>query len=246
MSTHSSRLPAGLVLSCEHASAQLPARFSDWLDLSPKLLASHRAFDAGALQLARELARSLRAPLIEGRHSRLLVDLNRPAGAAFAGPARALDRQRRQTLLDELHSPHWDAVRSAVQAAPAPTLHLGCHSFTPVLRGVRRNVDIGLLFDPSRPLEREFSRRWQGALALRLPGLRIRCNAPYRGTSAGLTTSLRCEFLPTRYLGCELECNQRLWRRGQAWPPELLDALIESLAQLLGRRRTPGRALRRL
>jgi predicted N-formylglutamate amidohydrolase len=233
MSARSSARPIGLVLSCEHASAQVPIRYADWLALSPRTLASHRAFDAGALELARELSRALRAALVPGRQTRLLVDLNRPPQAAF-GPATARwSARRKSVVLRTLHTKHWNAVRAAILAAPAPTLHLGCHSFTPILRGQRRDLDLGLLYDPARPNERDFVLRWQRLLAEQLPELRIRRNAPYRGNSPGLTTSLRAEFPPSRYLGLELECNQRLWRRSRAFQLRLRRVLAASLAELL-------------
>ena len=233
MSARSSARPIGLVLSCEHASAHLPLRYADWLALSPSTLASHRAFDAGALELARELSRALHAPLVAGRQTRLLVDLNRPPEAAFGPAAARWSARRKSTLLRSLHTKHWNTVRSAILAAPAPTLHLGCHSFTPILRGHRRDLDLGLLYDPDRPSERDFVISWQRVLAARLPELTIRRNAPYRGNSPGLTTSLRAEFPPSRYLGLELECNQRLWRRSRAFQLRLRSVLAASLAELL-------------
>jgi hypothetical protein len=37
----------------------------------------------------------------------------------------------------------------------------------------------------------------------------VRCNAPYRGVSDGLTTHLRRRFAAHRYAGIELEMSQR-------------------------------------
>jgi predicted N-formylglutamate amidohydrolase len=82
------------------------------------------------------------------------------------------------------------------------------HSFTPVLDGRVRDVDVGFLYDPSRTPERDFVTAWIAALRERDPTLRLRRNQPYRGTSDGLTTSLRQRFDATRYLGIELEISQ--------------------------------------
>jgi hypothetical protein len=43
-------------------------------------------------------------------------------------------------------------------------------------------------------------------------GLRVRMNAPYRGTSDGFTTQLRRRYAATRYWAFEIETNQALLR----------------------------------
>jgi len=232
MSVHSDRRATALVLSCEHARNTIPTRYRAELRCSAATLRSHLAFDPGALEIARHLSHGLNAPLIEGRTTRLLVDLNRPEHAALARarvPAALHER-----LLREIHRPHWQRVRDAIAAAPAGELvHLGCHSFTPRLRGTVRAFDLGLLYDPARPRERHFAGRWLAALRAELPELRIRRNAPYRGNAPGMTTSLRAELPASRYLGLELECNQRLWRRGGSGWRTLLAGLERSLARAL-------------
>jgi hypothetical protein len=65
-------------------------------------------------------------------------------------------------------------------------LHLSCHRFTPKLRGVRRTTDIGLLFDPARPAEAAFCRRWRTAILAQGPRLRVRYNDPYPGVFPSL------------------------------------------------------------
>ena len=90
-------------------------------------------------------------------------------------------------------------------------VHVGVHSFTPVLNGVRRNADIGLLFDPRRAMESAFCRSWKTAIEALDPTLRVRLNYPYRGTSDGLTTALRRTHDGGAYLGVEIElCNALL------------------------------------
>jgi predicted N-formylglutamate amidohydrolase len=94
-------------------------------------------------------------------------------------------------------------------------LHLSVHSFTPVWDDVERDIDIGLLYDPSRARECAFVQDYIDALQSRAPKLRVRRNKPYRGTADGLTTAFRKQFRPTRYLGIELEVSQRF----QLGPP---------------------------
>ncbi len=233
---------AALVLSCEHASNRVPADYAARFRGGERLLASHRGYDAGALPIAQRLARELRAPLVVGRVTRLVVDLNRPEGhpALFSHFIAGLEAADREQLLRRFHRRHWAAVQSAVQARlglQVPVLHLSLHSFTPVLRGQRRRADVGFLFDPRRRLEKEVCDAWRERLrrALRARGLELTLmhNSPYSGAGAGLTTSLRQVLPAQRYVGIELELNQRLWRRGGATWAALSAALVESLASLV-------------
>lgn len=108
---------------------------------------------------------------------------------------------------------------------------MAVHSFTPVLDGVPRNVDIGLLYDPAQGQERSFCGAWRKALAARAPHLRIRMNQPYKGISDGFPTALRRAF-PQHYAGVELEVNQR-FAQGGKMDQELARALRGSLAEAL-------------
>jgi predicted N-formylglutamate amidohydrolase len=199
----------GVVLTCEHGGNRIPPRYARLFAGSSRLLASHRGHDPGALAVARALARAWAAPLLAATTTRLLVDPNRSARnpAVFSALTRALPREERDALLARLHAPHWARVREALDAAASPVLHLAVHSFTPVLHGETRRYDVGLLYDPARRGELTLARRWQRCL--RGAGLRVRRNAPYRGAADGLTTALRRERPARRYLGIELELNQR-------------------------------------
>jgi predicted N-formylglutamate amidohydrolase len=211
------RLP--VVVSVEHASRAVPAALAG-LGLSPGALAAHRWFDPGALVAARSLARALRAPLHAGRYSRLLADLNRSARNPRVIPARvdgraipanaALGAEARRKRLLRYWAPYRAAVERDLRAAIARAgcvLHLSVHSFTPVLAGERRGNDVGLLYLPGRARERRLALRWGAALA-RL-GYRVRRNYPYAGDTDGFCTALRATLPARRYLGFEVELNQR-------------------------------------
>ncbi len=202
-----------LLLTCEHAGAEVPPRWRPLFRDSAALLASHRGHDAGAWSLARRLARALSAPLVGHHLTRLLVDANRSPGhpAFFSELTRELPRAERRRLVATCWAPHRHRVESRVATlleGGATVLHVGVHSFTPVLRGEVRRADVGLLYDPSRVGEAAFCAAWKAALLEVAPELRVRRNYPYRGVSDGLTTALRRGLPPDRYLGIELEVNQ--------------------------------------
>ncbi len=234
-----------LILSCEHASRRVPARWRDALAGARRALDTHRGWDPGALELARVLARALGAPLAVGRASRLVVDLNRSLGhpRLFSPWTRRLPGEEREAILDALWHPYRREVARLLEAGfrgGHPVVHLSLHSFTPVLDGRRRDVDLGLLFDPGRPGERRLARAWkpvlQEALAglaagRRSGGLRVRLNAPYRGTSDGLTRDLRLRHPDGAYAGLELEVSQRLPAAGGAAWRGVQRAVLESFRQ---------------
>ena len=181
--------------------------------------------------MAERLAMELRAPLYATTVSRLVADANRREGHPSVTFVQQLSPEGREHLLATWHRPHRAAVQAAVRAATRPVLHIAVHSFTPVLDGVERGMDMGLLYDPSRPAESRLAQRWKKALATDLRSLRVRRNAPYRGISDGLPTALRTKFGPERYAGFELELNQGSWVDG-SWPDLWTLALIESIGML--------------
>lgn len=227
-----------VVLSCEHGGCRVPRVHRALFVGAQRVLASHRGYDWGALALARACARRLRAPLHAVTVTRLLVDTNRSAThpRVFSEFTRTLPRAARALLLERCHAPHRRRVEHAVRGR-GPVLHVGVHSFTPVFEGVVRKVDVSVLYDPARAPELRLARAWLAALRARLPELRVRANAPYRGVSDGLTTTLRRGFAAQHYQGLELEVSQRFFRgAGRADWPRVRRAILETLAELVGRR----------
>jgi predicted N-formylglutamate amidohydrolase len=210
-------MPTVLILTCEHASNRIPKRWAGAFRGKERILETHRGYDLGANAVASALARLYGAPLLSGTASRLLVDLNRSPHSPqlFSEFTRGLPEEERSLILRDFYLPHRAAVEQAValsRARGVTVLHVGVHSFTPVLNGVRRNADIGLLFDPRRARERALCRSWKAAIQAEEPALRVRLNYPYRGTSDGFTTALRRTHGGDGYLGIEVELLNTLVR----------------------------------
>lgn len=234
------RLPGiDFLVSCEHASKAVPPAYAAAFAGAEERLDSHEGYDAGALQLGRELARALATPLIAASASRLLVDLNRSPGhpGLYSTISRSLPPAQRRRILAEHYEPYRRRVRACVErslAAGARMIHFSSHSFTPELGGAVRDADLGLLYDPARGGEAALCRSWRESLAAAAPGFRVRSNYPYTGTSDGLTTALRRDFPGDRYLGIEIEVNQqhvfagtRHWRLTRR---AVIDALLAAFA----------------
>lgn len=222
------------LLTCEHASAAIPASLSPLFQGEETLLSSHRGFDPGAKPVYEALRTFLRpAYAAEGAYSRLVIELNRSAGhpSLYSSFTRSLPTLERKALLEEIWRPYREETASFVRRTLAEktgeqVLHLSIHSFTPVLDGIERNAEIGLLYDPARQAEKRLAREWQWRLRQATPGLRVRLNYPYRGNADGHTTALRRHFGP-RYLGFEIEMKQD-WLTSHA-PEQIARLLAESL-----------------
>jgi predicted N-formylglutamate amidohydrolase len=229
-----------LVLSCEHAVNTVPAPWAPLFAGAESLLDSHEGWDPGALDLARHLARELHAPLCAHDATRLVIEPNRSEEnpKIWSVVTAPLDDDEKRRILERVYRPHRDAVERTIRDridAGGVVVHLGVHTFTPILDGEERVTDIGLLFDPSRPGEDAFCRAWQDRLTERLPGFVVELNQPYAGTDDGLTTVFRRVFPSDRYRGLEIEVSQRYLDDAAAWT-DLRAAICTTLRETLDAR----------
>lgn len=227
-----------LVITCEHGGREVPRDHAALFAGREALLASHRGWDAGALELARDLAAALGAPLYAATTTRLLVDLNRSIGhrQLFSEITRPLSPAHRLEIVERYYRPHRQKVESQIARQIAQgrrVIHVASHSFTPMLDGVPRQADVAWLYDPRRPGEAAFARAWMLALAKLAPELRLRRNYPYQGRADGLTASLRKHHPDAAYVGIELEVNQRLVDQRGAARERLRTMLVDSLKKAL-------------
>jgi len=212
------------LFTCEHASRRLPK------NITPPHLDEHMFYDIGAYSYARILATRMNSPLIAGKWSRLLVDLNR---SPHHPKLSYLFPHNKKMLIERYYMPFrmktyqtiCDLLHSYTQV-----IHISCHSFTPIFHGQQRDFDIGLLYDPSRKEEQHHAH----IMSLHLPPLRVRYNAPYKGTADGHVTHLRKQFSPHEYIGLELEVNQENFTtaKSQFWQYVGIDRIIRSLLVL--------------
>lgn len=227
-----SSLPNFFLITCEHGGNRIPSRYRDLFDGREDLLRTHRGYDVGALRIAREFADMLSAPLLVSTISRLLIDLNRSPGhpKLYSEATRNAQVDIRREIFLRYYQPYRTKAETQIAQAiegGARVIHVSCHSFTPELEGRLRNADVGLLYDPARPAEASLCRRWRVALKA-AAAMKTRLNYPYTGTADGFTVYLRRRFPADRYLGIELEINQKHVRgRAQHWR-SLRKAIIEA------------------
>lgn len=228
----------GIVITCEHGGNQIPPSFASLFAGQEALLATHRGYDPGALQMAEDLAVAFTAPLVAATVSRLLVDLNRSVGnpAIHAPLVRRLPPAVRHEIRERHYQPYRVRVEQAVRRAideHGSVIHLSSHSFTPELDGKHRTADVGLLYDPRRAGEVAFCARWKASLKACAPDLSVRRNYPYAGKGDGMTAWFRRHLSATSYIGIELEINQKhVFEGGRHWDA-LRARIVDSLRRAI-------------
>lgn len=232
--------PLAVLVTCEHAGRRVPERYLPLFEGRLHLLDTHRAWDPGALAIARALRARLGAPLYTVRVTRLLIETNRSAGnpRMWSEISRRLPRHERDRLLRRVLQPHWRRVERWIAErveAGRRVVHIGSHTFTPILDEVERRCDVGVLFDPARGFEREIAGRLVDELRARLPDLGIRRNAPYRGIDDGVTRGMRRRFAAADYAGLELEVNQRFVRGPRRAWRRVREGVVDAVGAALGR-----------
>lgn len=212
-----------LLVTCEHASCTVPA-FARNLNIPREIQESHRGYDMGAFGIYKDLVKKVRPDFYSaGKYSRLFIDLNRSLwnksvfseywdGYKLDGQHPDGDMAKYFALRKKAFAYYLEyrnGVEDFVRSTEGYAIHLAIHSFTPVLNGVERDTDIGILYDPNRPMERTIADAIISEIHARAPELKVRRNYPYQGKTDGLCTALR-EVSPY-YAGFEIEFNQRLF-----------------------------------
>jgi predicted N-formylglutamate amidohydrolase len=207
------------VLTCEHASAAVPRAYRG-LGVPREHRFDHIGWDIGARGVQREIARRLGVPWVASRWSRLLIDCTRELddpslivrlsdGVQVPGNQR-VGRAERARRIALYHAPYHATVDRMVAVAKrrhpdAAVQILALHTFTPVMNGVTRDFDVGVLFDAYPVLAHRLGR------ALARLGHRVRYNEPYSGL-AGLIYSARRHGEAHDVAYVELEINNALLR----------------------------------
>ncbi len=223
-----------VVVSCEHAGNNVPDQFQHLFYPDKEILQTHRGWDAGAWAIAEALAARLHAPLFGCHTTRLLIEANRSPTSPelFSHFSVGLPDDEKEKLIRTIYLPYRNQVIKALHESVKPVLHLSIHSFTPTWQNVERTVDIGILFDPDRATEKEYSHLLKKEMEKNLPAFSIQLNEPYKGTDDGFTTWLRTCFANEFYTGIEIEVNQKFASDLSAIQNQLFESIRSALNRL--------------
>lgn len=224
-----------IVLICEHASNHIPEEF-DSLGLGEEALASHIAWDPGALAIAEALSEKLDAALVHSTISRLVYDCNRPPDAIGAMPEQSeatlipgnkgLSLFRKEARVEAYYRPFETLVSNVLNERNEETVIVTIHSFTPHFLGEKRAVEVGILHDQDA--------RLADVVLSIASGYVIERNQPY-GPRDGVTHTLKHHALPRNLLNVMVEIRNDLIATPEqvaVMASRLADWLTEALSML--------------
>ncbi len=225
---------APLLLVCDHASREFPAALAR-LGLSKAATQRHIAWDIGAVELTRALARTFDAPAVLAGYSRLLIDCNRslsdPSSIVAASDGELIPGNRRLTSLDrELRArsffePYHEAITQRLEELRRrrliPAL-LSIHSFTPTLGKEPRPWHVGVLWDRDARIAVPLLERLRA-----VEGLVVGDNLPYSGRHpADYTVARHAESVRLPHVCLEVRQDEIQRAAGVArWARIIADAL---------------------
>ena len=235
---------SALFLTCDHASARIPAALGD-LGVCSAERARHIAWDIGALAVAQLLSARFNATLIHTGYSRLVIDCNRHCGRADLVPTiseytevpgnRDLCEDARRLRIESLWQPYHAAIAGMLAARAArglPTLFVSMHSFTPVYKGEARPWQIAMLSNRDRRVAEVLLRELGSE-----PGLCVGDNIPYRLTDEGdYGVPVHAERAGLPHVLVEIRQNEIDTDAGQQAYAERLARTLPIAAQAVGLR----------
>ena len=200
-----------ILLVCDHASCRIPKSLGD-MGLDPFARRCHLAVDIGAGALTERLAASLGVTAVLAQYSRLVVDCNRqlmdPGAFLEYGDGVVVPGNRKLVQADKdlrasaLYWPYHTAIDQQVtrlRSVGVPPAFIAVHSFTPVMDGVARPWEMGVLWDTDTRLRDIFLDGFSAA------GYVVGDNQPYSGKAPqDFTIDHHAEEIGLPHLGIEI------------------------------------------
>jgi len=230
-----------ILLVCDHASCAFPASLGD-MGLDPFARRCHLAIDIGAGSLTEYLADRLGVSAVLAQYSRLVVDCNRELmdpsafleyGDGIRVPGNAnLHRAAKQARAEEIYWPYHKAVDREIDRLSATGVKpafISIHSFTPVLNGEARAVEIGVLWDKDTSLKELFIEGFEDE------GFVVGDNEPYSGKApADYTIDNHAEPRGLPCVGIEIRQDLVNDPAGVARIGNIMHRIIEAIPDKIG------------
>jgi predicted N-formylglutamate amidohydrolase len=232
---------APVLLVCDHASCRFPQALGD-MGLDPFARRCHLAIDIGAGKLTEKIAKSLGFTAVIAQYSRLVIDCNRQLmdpgafleyGDGILVPGnRNLSQADKDARADAIYWPYHNAIEDQIArlraVGPAPAF-VSIHSFTPVLNGVSRDVQMGVLWDTDSRLSDIFIEDFRAA------GFLTGDNEPYSGRAPqDFTIDHHAEEIGLPHVGIELRQDLIDDIAGVEEIAPVMHRIIESIPERIG------------
>jgi len=230
-----------ILLVCDHASCRFPKALGD-MGLDPFARRCHLAIDIGAGKLTESLAKSLGVTAVIAQYSRLVVDCNRQLmdpgafleyGDGILVPGnRNLTQADKDARADAIYWPYHNAIDEQIKrlkaVGPRP-LFVSVHSFTPVLNGISRAVQTGVLWDQDPVVAEIFIEGFREA------GFLTGDNEPYSGKAPqDFTIDHHAEEIDLPHVGIEVRQDLIDDIAGVDQVAPVMHDIIESIPERIG------------
>lgn len=231
-----------IVLVCDHASCRFPESLSH-LGLDPFARRCHLAVDIGAGPLTERLSESLGVTAVLAQYSRLVVDCNRqlldPSAFLVFGdgifiPGNSNLQQadkdaRSEAIYWPYHRVVSDQINRLRSIAGRLPFFVSIHSFTPVLNGISRPWEMGVLWDTDEEVARMMLEELGAA------GYKVGDNEPYTGKAPqDFTVDHHAEEIGLRHAAVEIRQDLIDDEAGVETIAGLLHGAVESIVERIG------------
>lgn len=230
-----------ILLVCDHASCRFPLSVGD-MGLDPFARRCHLAVDIGAGSLTARLAEGLGATAVLQQYSRLVVDCNRQlldpsaflvfGDGIFVPGNSSLSQADKDQRSEAIYWPYHGAISDQVtrlRAVGPPPLFVSIHSFTPVLNGVSRPWQMGVLWDADEEVARIMLDELGGN------GYKVGDNEPYTGKAPqDFTVDHHAEEGGLRHAAIEVRQDLIDNEPGADEVAEILRRAIEAIVERIG------------
>ena len=176
-----------ILIIADHASNYL-SKENNKLGLSDFYLNQHIAFDLGVKELSLDLSNRLKCKVIQGKYSRLLIDLNRDLTDPTVIPEIVdrkiipgnigLSKSELRLRVKKIYNKYHHEIDQTIKNKKVKVI-LSLHSFNPIFKNKRRTLEFGILSNEDKNLSSIIINQ------LKLQKLNVGDNKPYSGNLIG-------------------------------------------------------------
>tara|TARA_B100000989_G_scaffold84951_1_gene60965 strand:- start:81 stop:785 length:705 start_codon:yes stop_codon:yes gene_type:complete len=176
-----------ILIIADHASNYV-SKENNKLGLSDTFLNQHIAFDLGVKELSLDLSNRLKCRVIQGKYSRLLIDLNRDLTDPTIIP-EIVDRKiipgniglskcEVRSRVKKIYNKYHQEIDQTIKNEKVKVI-LSLHSFNPIFKNKKRLLEFGVLSNEDKTLSSIIIGQ------LKLHKLNVGDNKPYKGNLIG-------------------------------------------------------------
>ena len=176
-----------ILIIADHASNFVPKENNN-LGVPNSFLNQHIAYDIGVKELSLDLSNRLKCKVIQGKYSRLLIDLNRDLDDPTIIPEIVdgniipgnigLSKSEVRLRVKKIYNKYHQEIERTIKNEEVKVI-LSLHSFNPIFKNKKRFLEFGVLSNEDKTLSSIIIGQ------LKLHKLNVGDNKPYKGNLIG-------------------------------------------------------------